>query len=422
MKTNKLIDKKILQSLTPINQLDPDIISELSETTYFETLSKGDCIFTAGVNDSWVYYLLSGNVVIITPGTSGGTQLEGGSEGSRQPLIHTKPREATVVANGDVIFIRILDRYVKDFLDKSAAIKSSPTQGGKDTNQSIMNDNDAATQILNEIKRDIAADKLIVPSLPDVAIKVREAVQQADADVESVAKLVQTDPPLAARLIQVANSPMYRGQKPINICHAAVSRLGLKVTRDLVIGCSLQQLFESDSAELQKLMAATWEQSTFVGAISAVIARFVPHLDNDRALLLGLLHNIGVLPILAYGKKFPSLVSEVDLLQTLIKKMSVRVGALVLRRWQFDPEMVAAMQSSQDWFRDSGKNADYCDVVLLAQLYSNIDADKKEDFPAIDETPAFKKMPLGRMGEKMTVRLLDTARSEIEEIQRLLQG
>lgn len=414
MKTSKHIDKKILQLLMPINQLGPDVISELSTVTFFETLSKGEQVFVAGFTDEWVY-IISGNVVIIAPDAKVVGQLEGGSVESKHPLVHNQPREATVVAVNDVIFIRIVAHYTKNLL-------LEPVIDQYGSVAAVEDGVDPALQIFNEIRHDVDTDKLIVPSLPDIAIKVRAAVQHPDANTVSVATLVQTDPPLAARLIQVANSPLYRGMSAITNCRVAVSRLGLKVTQDLVIGCSLQQLFESDSTELKTLMTAIWKQSTYVGAISAVIARFSPHLDVDRALFVGLMHNIGTLPILEYGKKYLQLVADVDFFQSIMKEMMPRVGALVMRRWQFDAEMEQAIQNSQDWLRDSDKKADYCDVILLAQLYSFIGTEQAVDYPAFDEIPAFKKLRLSRMGEAMTVRVLNEARADIEDIQRLLQG
>ena len=102
--------------------------------------------------------------------------------------------------------------------------------------------------------------------------------------------------------------------------------------------------------------------------------------------------------------------------------MSSKVGEMVLRRWQFDNDIITVVRECRDWMRDPDPKADYCDIVLLAQLYSYIDTPHMGEYPAIDEVPAFAKLPLGRLGPKMTIKVLEQARAEIEEIQQLIQG
>lgn len=89
---------------------------------------------------------------------------------------------------------------------------------------------DIKIQLLDELN----SGKLVLPGLSDIALRVRKIISSDDADVASVAKVIQSDIPLTARLIQVANSPLYRGVVKVDTCHNAISRLGLDVTRDLV--------------------------------------------------------------------------------------------------------------------------------------------------------------------------------------------
>jgi len=74
--------------------------------------------------------------------------------------------------------------------------------------------------------------------LPDVALKVRAAVQDSNADMNLIARLIQAESSLAARIVRGANSPVYRGQSTITNLRVAVSRLGIKVTRDSVMSFS----------------------------------------------------------------------------------------------------------------------------------------------------------------------------------------
>jgi HD-like signal output (HDOD) protein len=169
-------------------------------------------------------------------------------------------------------------------------------------------------------------------------------------------------------------------------------------------------------------MAELWRQSTLIGAISSIIARYARGLDEDRALLAGLVSNIGVLPIIAYIEKYPRLASNKAVLQQMTEAHATTVGTMVLQRWDFDKDMIAVVSETNNWLRDNKPEADYCDVVILAKYYVEADKAGEGNLPEINDIPAFRKISQGRLGESMGPKLLETARGEIEEIQKILQG
>ncbi|MEM7292001.1 MAG: HDOD domain-containing protein, partial [Pseudomonadota bacterium] len=77
-------------------------------------------------------------------------------------------------------------------------------------------------------------DKIELPNLPEVAWKVREAMVDPDISIEDIALIVQNDPAISARLVQVANSALYRGLTKVENLRMVVGRLGLKATQNLV--------------------------------------------------------------------------------------------------------------------------------------------------------------------------------------------
>ena len=128
-------------------------------------------------------------------------------------------------------------------------------------------------QLVFEIYNESLNDRLELPSLPDLALNVRKAVNDPDCDAQTVARLVQLDVSLTARLIQIANGPFYRGMDPINTCANAVMRMGLNTTRDIVTSLSLKNIFQSSDPRLSVRLRTLWVHSTRVAAISSVLAR-----------------------------------------------------------------------------------------------------------------------------------------------------
>ncbi len=414
MKSDKSVNPAVMATFTPLDGLDPEVLLQLSQDTFFETLVAGETIARHGSSEPWSYFLVSGEVLMAAPGRED-ERVVAGSARARIPLNYTKPCQWMIRASASVVLFRLSDATVKWALGDAPAPDKIDDSAPLDEAVLIK-------KLMADIERDSRINQLKIPSLPDIALQVQKAVKDKGTDVSEVARIVMADPPLVGRLLQVANSPMYRGRAPITTCQAAISRMGLHVTRDLVIGCSLQQLFDSESVLLQRAMRNEWRHSTHVAALCAVISRHGRGVDEDRAMLAGLVHNIGALPIIHYAEKYPELVRNETMLTTVIQQLSGEVGVQVLRRWEFDLDMIDVVRGAHDWYRDSGPKPDYCDVVLLAQLYSFIDTPSMERHPAIDAVPAFTKFSLGRLGPKMTLRVLEAAQTDIEAIEKVLQG
>ena len=158
---------------------------------------------------------------------------------------------------------------------------------------------------LVHVKTELDANRLILPTLPDVALKVRDAVSKGDATAQKLAEMIITDAALSARLIQVANCPLYRSATEISNIQMAVTRLGNKTIRTLITSLVMQQMFTPTSDLLEQHFRKTWEQGVNVSAISRALCSLVPHLNADEAMLAGLIHQIGKRPILMLVEDSP---------------------------------------------------------------------------------------------------------------------
>ncbi len=414
MKTDKFVPPDMLATFAPLDKFDAEQLLRLSRKCYFETLLAGEQVVRHGARDPWSYFLVTGEVIMEAPGRED-EQVAANSERAKRPLNYTKPCQWAIRAAGSVVIFRVSDAML------ASALRGAPAPD-KLSDTSPQSEELMALQLMEEIERDSRANQLKIPSLPDVALQVQAAIKRETSDVAEVARIVMVDPPLAGRLMQVANSPMYRGKSAITTCQAAIARMGLKVTRDLVIGCSLQQMFKSESPLLKRFMQKAWQHSTRVAALCAVISRHAKGVDEDRAMLAGLVHDIGTLPIIHYAANYPELVEDEAALNKVINKLSAEVGVQVLRRWEFDLELIDVVRGAHEWYRDSGPAPDYCDVVLLAQLYSFINTAQMASHPSIDVVPAFSKFSLGQLEPQMVLRVLEAAQEDIDAIEQVLQG
>jgi len=244
----------------------------------------------------------------------------------------------------------------------------------------------------NNIISELENGSLVLPTLPEVALKVRDVVDDPNVTASGLAAIIVTDAALSARLLKVANSALYRGRVAVDSVQMAVSRLGLKMVRNLVTSLVMEQMFQATSNRLEKRLHELWTQSTEVAAISQVLAAKQAGIKTDEAMLAGLIHNIGVLPILLKAEEYPALLQDTEALDKIIESLNPRIGEAILKSWKFTDELVAVPAEYGNLNRNSANGPDLVDVVQVAVLQSHINTDKAHDPGSLDGVPSFAKL------------------------------
>lgn len=276
--------------------------------------------------------------------------------------------------------------------------------------------------LIQKIECDVNNRRLQLPSLPDVAVQINTAINDSRKGVADVARLVQADPGLAARLIRIANSPLYRTATEVTGIRQAITRLGLGVTRNFVISLIMHNIFTVRSLHLQAQIRDLWQHSCRVAAISQVLAGLSPGLRPDQALLAGLLHDIGVLPVLVYADQFPVIARQPERLADVIHSLRGSLGVQIMSDWHFDTDLLEVPAAVEDWTRDHDGEADYADLVQVAHIHACFGTPLAHTQPALVSLPAFNKLSISKMGPHAGIELLEQARQEINATLRMLNG
>ena len=271
-------------------------------------------------------------------------------------------------------------------------------------------------KFVGEILDDIKNNRLKLPILPEIAFKVRAAVNDTNAAATAIAKAVSSDASIAARLLQVVNSPLYRGANAINNLQSAIARLGPPLVRNLVTSLILKQLFQTKSSLLHQRMQVLWEHSTQVAAISHVLARKFTRLQPDEAMLAGLIHDIGVLPILQKAENHPEMLADEAQLNDIIDKLHPSIGRLILEAWKFPPELVAAAAEHENLTRISDQ-VDYTDIVTVANLHSYLGSKHRHAKVKFSDVPAFTKLGLT---PETSLSTMEEAAAEMKDVKSML--
>jgi HD-like signal output (HDOD) protein len=272
-------------------------------------------------------------------------------------------------------------------------------------------------KFIKNVLDDLRNNRLKLPTLPQVALKITDTIDNPKSTAKDVTRIVATDAALSARLIQVANSAMYRTNTPVEDVQNAVTRLGMKQVRNIASSLLIRQLFHTKYAGLKKRLELLWSHSAHVAAICTVFAKKHKELKPDEAMLAGLVCAIGHLPIMSYAEKFPTIANDDKVLNDITQKIGPTLGKAMLKAWKFPAPIVTVVAEHEDLSRDHEGPPDLCDLVSVANLHTYIGTTHPLAHVNWADVPALKK--LGLTPEE-SIEAMKSARDEITELKNLL--
>lgn len=404
---------KALKQFAPLRDLPDETVSQLehfnlgylSEQTVFQRGQSADCI----------YYLLQGRLAM-QPESENSYQVEAGTPLANLPLNSGRICGATATTIDDSRILKISAELNQLWTNQSQAESSSCVEL-----VDIELPEEIANQaFFNSFAQAYRSNNLRLPSLPDVAFKLRQAMQH-DIGIDQAVEIIHIDPPIVAKLIQVANSPLYGSSSPITNCHDAVNRIGLDATRNLVMSISLKQLFQCKDKELMKSMQAVWRNSLLTSSLSFVLAQECSSTINpEDAMLAGLIADIGAIPLLHFAEQSPDQYPGLEALEASLAYLRGPVGALVLHTLGFSGDLVNIPQQAENWLYDGGDQLTLPDIVILAKLHSYFGSKKTKELPYINSIPAYSKITERRLDADFSLMLLQQAKNRIQIAMQLL--
>jgi HD-like signal output (HDOD) protein len=272
-----------------------------------------------------------------------------------------------------------------------------------------------------QILEDVATNRIQLPTLPEVALRVREAVESEESDAASVAEIVTQDPALTTRLLQVANSALYGSARRIDNIQMVVTRLGLKLVKNLVISLAMKQMFQATSDALDHAFRRIWNDSVEVAAIARVLATGVRGLEPEQAMLAGLIHNIGALPVFARLELELGFEADRALVEHLLNAVAPALGRDMLREWQFADCLVEVPVACRDLKRER-EEADYADLVLVARLEHLASSGQADADSCPTEWPNYSAFARIGVDPEITVLELEGPAEQIAEVRSLIAG
>ncbi len=372
---------------------------------------EGKEISPRGDNRSEELFLLSGRVTVFAEDGSEIT-LSAGDNRSRFSLLNLRPSPNLIVSQTETEFF-LLDSDLLQSLQAESNNLSLPL--------TEILANDSSHPLVLQFYRSLIQNKLSLPSLPEVTQKVSQIIVDEELNVDHMASLIAADASLAARLLKLANSPLYRAYGPISQLSEAIKRLGLNATRHLVLAFALQVQFQIPVANwVRKRQLRSWKESIQLAAICYVLAKKCTKIPPEEALLAGLLHNIGELPLVQFAAQYPELADDPDYLDQIMQEARGQAGAMILHRWNLPEALVTAVQHVDTWFYEpNSKEVTLTDILILARLHSMAMNDRSPSAPLISQVPSYEKIAPGPLTSQQRLEILEDAREQISEIKSI---
>jgi len=275
-------------------------------------------------------------------------------------------------------------------------------------------------EFVDQLRKDIARNKIKLPTLPNISLEALVVVNDDSSRVGDVAEVVAKDTAIATRLIKYANSPIYRGVNPVTTIKGAITRIGFEKVKNAILTLAMKEVYTTNNKTLQKRMERLWEHSMDVGSRCAIIAKNFEHLDQEEALLAGLIHDIGAIPILLKAADYEVLTSNETNLDKIITPLHSAIGRDMLKVWKFDPRMVQVAAEHENLQRDPGDDepVDYVDIVQVANIMSYEGTDHPQARIDRSKIPAFRRVNYQPPVEEQEE--VEEVEQEIEELKDIL--
>ena len=201
-----------------------------------------------------------------------------------------------------------------------------------------------------------------LPSPPGVAVRIIELAQDPDVVMATAADTIGLDAALSARMLRIANSPLYASRRRVENLSQALTVLGLNATLTLALGFSLAHCRNGSHPVAQERV---WRRSVIAALASRVLGQHAGVRKAEELMLAGLLQDIGMLALLEvlgddYARLVERTTGNAELLAAERDWLGcdhATIGGWLARQWNLPALLREAIIESEMSASDSTFNA-----------------------------------------------------------------
>lgn len=377
-----------------------------------------DSLFELGDNDEVEHFLLDGEVRLLA---QDGREkiIKAGDGAARFPLALLRPRKFSATVSSETADVLCIDIEVLQLLRQNvpeagdgAAAYTSPTLL-QSLSASAQN-RDTLKNFLQGARHAVIDNRLSVGNFSEVSNTIYQAINASDVCVDTLIAAAQLDAAISAKLIKAANSAFFMGQSKVDSVRGAIVRLGLELSKQLMLVMVMKEVFSSKSEGLEIAMHQLWQSSLKLATYAVVIAkRTGPGFSQGQCLLAGLMADIGNLVTIAYLDQFPGVKEQMTLTLLASKALKHQLGKILLSHWQFPESLVDVSEHSDDWERATDE-VEMVDVICVAKLLLRLASYRKLPFESLSDVPAYQHLKVAGSPEAFIHEVREEASRYLE--------
>lgn len=226
-------------------------------------------------------------------------------------------------------------------------------------------------QMLEDIAKELAGE-IIFPTHFDIILRLRKVLQDPNQSIASIAAVISIEPLISAKLLHLANSVAYNpdGNKIVDL-KSAITRLGLNVVRAVAMSLVMSQLLRAKGmADFSEITEKLWQHTISTAAAARILAKDIPRINCDEAMLAGLLHDLGAFYMLYRATQYDELRVRPDSVRYLIIQWHESIGEALLNAIGIPEEIIEAT-NDHDRIRPLPANLHTLgDIVYVANMIS----------------------------------------------------
>ncbi len=232
---------------------------------------------------------------------------------------------------------------------------------------------------------------IVLPSLPDVVLKIRKMLESNTADFDQVSRAVSVDPVLVSKLFVYANSAYYnRANIKIETLDAAIGRLGFEVVRNTAMSLAMKQLYAAEKhSHAAKHLRAIWARGMKLSCMAFAVGRRTTAVNEETAYLCGLMNEVGKLYIVTKAEEFPEILGNEESLQAMFEEWNGQISKSIIESWGFDQEVAESADPAQYLNEDPESEIRLVDVIWASRHLIDLTDPESAD---IEEMPSCVKL------------------------------
>jgi len=411
-------EKKAVETEFKVEQISQFLpFSELSEQycilahDFIElvTFKKNQLFISLDETDEFDYFLLKGNISL-TAADDKQIQFDQDSDKANKAIAILRPRRFNARVESDSAMLLRIPHHIL-----SIVIETVNNFHEEQSRSEVIEGYAEEGHLFKKIEHELERESLVLPSWPDIALKVSQACESEDADLAYIAEIAASDVSIATKLMKASNSAFYRGAQPIKNLQQAVTRLGQYTTKNLVTFYAAKELFSSNVPEIDELYHKVFQRSLEVAVLSkTIVSQMELPLDPDSAFLAGLLHKVGYLPVYLYAADYMNDMEDFEHIVDVAEQHNAAIGSLICKTWNLDPIYRFVLEHSSDWtYHNEREQVDYAEVVIAAQIHYAIKTKATANLPPFTSVPALSHIFASDFGPDKSVQVLLHSEKEL---------